>query len=204
MLSKHNRYRFLQQIVTGDEKWVLYVNHTRKRQWVNREDLPDPEPKADVHSKKVMLSVWWDSQGIIYLELLPPNTTVDSELYCKQLQNVKVALQAKRPERHKVRLLHDNARPHVSKVTRRKLEELGWQVLAHPPYSPDLAPSDYHLFRSLRHHLSEKHLDDEEQLKSDVEKFVQSHSKKFYEDGIMDLPKRWEYVVDNNGEYVVD
>ncbi len=103
---------------------------------------------------------------------------------------MKVALQAKRPERHKVRLLHDNARPNVSKITRRKLEELGWQVLAHRPYSPDLTPSNYHLFRSVRDHLSEKHLDDEEQLKSDVEKFVQSHSKKLYEDGIMDLPKR--------------
>ena len=204
LLLKRNRYRFLQQIVTGDEKWVLYVNHTRKRQWVNREDLPDPEPKTDLHPKKVMLSVWWDFQGIIYFELLPPNTTVDSELYCNQLQNLKVALQAKRPERHKVRLLHDNAKPHISKVTRQKLEELGWQVLPHPPYSPDLAPSDYHLFRSLRNHLSEKHFDDQDHLKLDLETFFHSHSKKFYEDGIMDLPKRWEYVVDNNGAYVID
>jgi histone-lysine N-methyltransferase SETMAR len=125
LLSKRNRYRFLQQIGTGDEKWVLYVNHTRKLQWVNREDLPDPEPKTDLHSKKVMLSIWWDFQGIIYFELLPPNTIVDSELYCKQLQNLKVALQAKRLERHKVRLLHDNAKPHTAKITRQKLEELG-------------------------------------------------------------------------------
>jgi histone-lysine N-methyltransferase SETMAR len=204
LLSKHNRHRFLQQIVTGDEKWVLYVNHTRKRQWVNREDLPEPEPKADLHSKKVMLSVWWDYQGIIYFELLPHNTTVDSELYCKQLQNLKIALQAKRPERQKVWLLHDNAKPHIAKVTRHKLEELGWQVLPHPPYSPDLAPSDYHLFRSLRNHLREQHFDDQDHLKSDLENFFESLPKKFYEDGIVDLPKRWEYVIDNNGAYVVD
>ncbi|CAF4786012.1 unnamed protein product [Rotaria sp. Silwood1] len=41
-LSKRTRHKFLQQIVTGDEKWVLYVNHTLKRQWVNPEDLPEP------------------------------------------------------------------------------------------------------------------------------------------------------------------
>ena len=117
-IIKANQYKFLQQIVNGDEKWVVYVNHTRNCQWINQGELPEPEPKADLHPKKVMLSIWWDFQDIIYYEVLPPNTTIDSELYCKQLQNVKVALQAKRPERHKVRLLHDNARPHVSKVTR--------------------------------------------------------------------------------------
>ena len=43
-----------------------------------------------------MLSVWWDFEGIIYYELLRPNTTIDSKLYCEQLQNLKVALQANR------------------------------------------------------------------------------------------------------------
>ena len=69
--------------------------------------------KNDLHPKKVMLSVWWDFEGIIYYELLRLNTTIDSKLYCEQLQNLKVALQANCPERRKVRLLHDNAKPHA-------------------------------------------------------------------------------------------
>ena len=60
-----------------------------------------------------MMSVWWDFEGIIYYELLRPNTIIDSKLYCEQLQNLKVALQANRPERRKVRLLHDNAKSHT-------------------------------------------------------------------------------------------
>ena len=155
-------------------------------------------------SEKVMLSVWWDFEGIIYYEILRPNTTIDSKLYCEQLQNLKVALQTNRPERRKVRLLHDNAKPHTSKITRQKLEEFGWEVLPHPPYSPDLAPSDYHLFRSLRNHLVKKQFDDQAQLKSDLENFFSSLSRKFFEDGILDLPNRWECVIDNNGIYVVD
>ena len=195
---------FFNRLLLGDEKWVLYVDHTRECQWINPEDLPEPEPKNDLHPKKVMLSVWWDFEGIIYYELLRLNTTIDSKLYCEQLQNLKVALQANRPERRKVRLLHDNAKPHASKITRQKLEEFGWEVLPHPPYSPDLAPSDYHLFRSLRNHLVKKQFDDQAQLKSDLENFFSSLSRKFFEDGILDLPNRWEYVIDNNGIYVVD
>ena len=92
----------------------------------------------------------------------------------------------------------------TSKIKRQKLEEFGWEVLPHPPYSPDLAPSDYHLFRSLRNHLVKKQFDDQAQLKSDLENFFSSLSRKFFEDGILDLPNRWEYVIDNNGIYVVD
>ena len=49
----------------------------------------------------------------------------------------------------------DNARPHTSLVTRKKVLELGWKMMHHPPYSPDLAPPDYHLFRSLQNHLND-------------------------------------------------
>ena len=49
LLSKRNRHRFLQQIVTGDERWLLYVDHTHKRQWVNPKDSPELVPKNDLH-----------------------------------------------------------------------------------------------------------------------------------------------------------
>ncbi|CAF4910836.1 unnamed protein product, partial [Rotaria socialis] len=99
---------------------------------------------------------------------------------------------ANRPEKRKIRLLPDSAKPHVSKFSRQKLEEIGWEVLPHPPYLPDLAPSGYHLFRSFRNHLVKKHFDDQAHLKSDLETFFLSLPKKFFEDDILDMPKRWE------------
>ncbi|GBP37111.1 Tyrosine-protein phosphatase non-receptor type 13 [Eumeta japonica] len=48
---------------------------------------------------------------------------------------------------------HDNSRTHTSLATQKILREFGWEVLIHPPYSPDLAPSDFHLFRSLQNSL---------------------------------------------------
>ena len=100
-----------------------------------------------------MLCVWWDQKGIIYWELLQPKQTVTADLYSQQLMRLNQALQKKRPftgkGKRKVILLHDNARPHVAKTTRATIESLDWEVLAHPAYSPDLAPTDYHLFRAM-------------------------------------------------------
>ena len=118
LLSKRHRHRFLQQIITGDEEWLLYIDYTLKRQWINPENLSEPEPKNDLHPKLAMLSIWWDFQEIVYWELLPRNTTIGAKLYCQQFENLKVVLQVNHPERRKVRLLYDNATSHTAKVTR--------------------------------------------------------------------------------------
>lgn len=76
LLSKQRHFQWLNSIVTGDEKWVLYANQTRKRQWLSMEEEPQPEPKGDLHPRKVMLSVWWDADGIILFQLyqtMPPS-----------------------------------------------------------------------------------------------------------------------------------
>ena len=71
LLTSHRNYEWLRNRIAGDEKWVLYVNHTRNRQWLSVGQTGTVTPKHDLHPKKVMLSVWWDVKGIIYWELLP-------------------------------------------------------------------------------------------------------------------------------------
>ena len=104
-----------------------------------------------MHGKKLLLCIWWDEHGILYYELLPSGLTVTAERYVQQLYRLNQALQEKRPayasKRRKVILLHDNARPHVAHKFKQTLYDLEWEVLPHPAYSPDIAPSDYHLFR---------------------------------------------------------
>jgi len=56
-----------------------------------------------------------------------------------------------------VLFLHESAPAHRALATPKKLAYLGFQCLDHPPYSPDLAPSDYHLFPGLRKHLKGHH-----------------------------------------------
>ena len=94
-----------------------------------------------------------DWKGIVHYELLPLGQTINSILYCEQLERLRQAMERKRPElinRKGVVFHHDNARPHTSLMTRQKLRELGWEVLMGSPYSPDITPTDYHLFRSLQ------------------------------------------------------
>ncbi|GFX22397.1 histone-lysine N-methyltransferase SETMAR-like [Trichonephila clavipes] len=83
-----------------------------------------------------------------------------SDLYCQQLDHLKLAIDQKRPElaNRSVVFHQNNAKPHTSIVTRQNLWELGWEVLIHPPYNPELAPSDYHLFLALQNFLSDKKL----------------------------------------------
>ena len=70
----------------------------------------------------------------------------------------------------------DNARTHTFLVTCKQLLELDWKVMPHPPYSPDLAPWDYHLFRSLKNHLNGKTSDSNKVVKNELIQFFASKS----------------------------
>ncbi|XP_018349831.1 PREDICTED: histone-lysine N-methyltransferase SETMAR-like [Trachymyrmex septentrionalis] len=155
LLYKRNEYDpFLKRIITGDEKWIIYNNVERKRSWSKRGEPPSTTPKAGLHPKKVMLCIWWNWKGIVYYELLPNNETIDSDKYCSQLDKLK---------------------------TRQKLLALGWDVLPHPPYSPDIAPSDYHLFRSLQNSINGLNFASLELLKNYLDSFFAEKSQDFYE-----------------------
>ncbi|KAG5325288.1 MOS1T transposase, partial [Pseudoatta argentina] len=123
----------------------------------------------------------------------------------KQGHWVPRALKEKRPlyaQRHdKVILLHDNARPHVAKPVKTYLETLKWEVLPHPPYSPDIAPSDFHLFRSMAHGLADRRFHSYEEAQKWIDSWIASKDMSFFRRGVHVLPERWEKVVSSNGQY---
>lgn len=205
LLQRQKRKSFLHRIVTGDEKWIYYSNPKRKRSWGEPGHASTSTPKRNTHGQKIMLSIWWDQLGIIYHELLQPNETITGDRYRLQLMRLSRALKDKRPyyaDRHdKVILLHDNARPHVSKLVNSYIETLRWEVLPHPPYSPDIAPSDYHLFRSMSHSLADQHFHSYEDTIKWLDSWIFSKNQEFFQSGIRSLPERWEQVVASGGQY---
>ncbi|KAJ0183740.1 hypothetical protein K1T71_000163 [Dendrolimus kikuchii] len=162
--------------------------------------------KPGLNRNKVMLCVWWDWKGIIHYELLPTGRTIDSGRYCEQLMRLKQKVERKRPElinRRGVVFHHDNARPHTSLATQQKLREFGWEVLMHPPYSPDLAPSDFHLFRSLQNSLGTIRLTSREDCQNHLSQFFDQKPQNFYSNEITSLPTRWQKVIQQNGTYIL-
>ncbi len=122
-------------------------------------------PKAGLRPEKCMLSIRWSLHGVLYWELLPEIAKITGTMYRIQPNKLAPEIKSKGLLRGKIYFQHDNARPHVAKVVNAKLQELGWKLLPHPPYSPDLAPSDYHLFRSLSNDLRDRKFKEERDLK---------------------------------------
>ena len=98
-------------------------------------------------------------------------------------------------------LQHDNARPHVAKLVRTYLETLKWEVPLHPPYSPDIAPSDYYLLRSMAHGLADQQFRSYEDIEKWLDSWIASKDEHFYRNDIRALPETWAKVVANDGQY---
>jgi transposase len=82
-----------------------------------------------------------------------------------------------------------------------KLKELGFTIMPHPAYSPDLSPSDYYLFSAMKSVMKGTIYDNTEQAQREIEKWCQEKPVSFYADGILMLTKRWGRCVEHNGEY---
>lgn len=203
LLSRERTTAWISRIVTCDEKWISYDNPGSTLQWVDYFAKPTPVPKRDIHAKKQMLSIWWDSQGVIYRELLPYGTTINAKLYSSQLHRMAAQMKLLRPGATNILLIQDNARPHTAKYTQTTLKKLNIETLPHPPYSPDISPSDYYLFRSMQHDLAGKKFNNQKELETDLDNYFQSKPASFYKDGIDELPDRWRRIIASNGVYIV-
>ena len=76
-------------------------------------------------------------------------------------------------------LLHDNARPHTAAHTVETLQKLKFEVLVHPPYSPEIGPSDYHLFGPLKKALRGRRFTSDQELKEAVYGWLALRPKTF-------------------------
>ena len=205
LLARHKKKSFLHRIITGDEKWIHYDNPKRKKAYVKRGQPGPSTPKPNIHAAKVMLCIWWDHKGVLYYELLKPGETITGERYGQQLIKLKAAIKQKRPEwetRHESLIFHDdNARPHRTEQVKTYVQNNKWESLPHPPYSPDLAPSDYYLFRSMQNALSGIRFTSADGIKNWLDSFLASKPLQWFSDGIHELPKRWGNVVLSDGQY---
>ena len=143
-----------------------------------------------------MLCIWWNFEGILHFEFVPNGHFIDAELYCQQLERVYVKLKEKYPAviSEKCALLQqDNAKTHAAKKTKEKFEQMdGVEILPHPPFSPDLAPSDYGLFRSMQHFLRDYWFESFDEVEEACREFFYSKPTEWYFNQIWQLAERWQ------------
>ena len=144
-----------------------------------------------------MATVFWDSKGVLYVDFLTERRTINAEYYSALFESpVKAATRNKRKRAQtSVSFLQDNSRPHVPACTIETIQKLKWNVLPRPPYSPDLVPSDYHLFSPLKEHMGEKGFRNNEEVIQDVQKWLHGQPKDFFLSGIRKLPDGWRKCI---------
>jgi len=143
------------RMMTMDETWLYHYDPKTKQQSMEWRHSGSPRPKkfrVQKFAGKILASIFWDQDGILLIDYLPRGQTINAEYYSSLLVQLKDILKEKRRGKFTkgVLFLHDNASAHRTLSTQKKLAYLGFQCHDHPPYSPDLAPSDYHLFPGLK------------------------------------------------------
>jgi len=193
---------FLGRIVMGDETWVHYHQPETKKASKERRHTSSSKPKkfcTQPSAGKVMVTPLWDERGVILEHYMPRGNTVTSAMYADILNNhLHPAIKSKRHGclSTGVLLQHDNAWPHTACSTVATIQDLPFECLPHPPYLPDLAPSDFHIVGLLK----ESFRSDEE-VQQAVHKWLRSQPKELFSSGIHALLKRWNTCIERNGDY---
>ena len=206
-LFHSNPDEFLARFVTVDETWAHHYTPESKQQSMQWKHAGSPCPKKAKtvpSAGKVMVTVFWDVEGVLMLDYLKKGQTITGPYYANLLTCLRDVLKVKRPGKlSKGVLFHqDNAPSHTSSVTMATIHKCGFELLPHPPYSPDLAPSDYHLFPQLKRQLSGVHFETDDDVIGAVEDYFGVMEKTFYLAGIEALRHRWQKCVDLRGDYV--
>ena len=83
-----------------------------------------------------------------------------------------------------------------------KIHELNFELLDHPPYSPDLAPSDFFLFPRLKVALGGQRFSCNADAITFVNNFFMEKDAKYYLDGLERWEHRWKKCIDVKGDYI--
>jgi len=152
-----------------------------------------------------MMIMAYDKNGLIATDIVSPESTVTTAYYRKFLQDVlrpKICQKMPAMFAAGVLTLHDNARPHTSGAVSEILEKCGWQVLPHPPYSPDMSPPNFDLFPKLKKPLRGKCFRSIVEVSNEMTRVIRRINNEGVLTGIQDLPKSCTAVIKHNENYI--
>lgn len=191
-----------ENLVTVDETWIYFKPRENLRsagEWQAPGQRPPEVGRLGLTSQKVMLSVFWNSKGVIHADYLRSGRSINKEYYSELLKIVNFKIPVRK--RNKVIFLQDNAPAHKAKVNIDLILSFGWKLIDHPPYSPDLSPSDFYLFKCLKNDMFKSHFATGIEAEVEVNAYLAEKSPEWFYHGIEMYKDQIEACIKNKGDY---
>ncbi|KAA6380337.1 MAG: putative mariner transposase [Streblomastix strix] len=171
--------------------------------WLQRGTEPPTKPTLKVGALKVMVTIFWNPERIWLVDELPQRKTMNSQYFTDNvLDLLQVEMDKDCEEQPESVVLHmDNARVHRSKKVREWLDGSLFAECSHPPYSPDLAPSDFFLFSYIKHLLKGFVAATPDELMQRIYKICQEIDPRVLRSSWEHWHVRCAWVIENGGEY---
>lgn len=206
-LVKDKEEETILRIVTCDETWIRQWDPESKQesmQWKFKGEKPPRKFKVRLSAGKLMATIFWDVEGILMIDYLPKNTTMNAEYYANLLDQLRKKIKEDRRGKLSkgVLILHDNAPAHTAFKARSSLTKNGFTEINHPPYSPDLAPSDYFLFKNLKKNLRGRRFSTDEEMKDAVNDYFDEQNNNYYFNGMLSLIDKCRKCISVAGDYI--
>ncbi|UYV69787.1 hypothetical protein LAZ67_7000729 [Cordylochernes scorpioides] len=187
----------LKRVITGDETWIYGFDSETTQQASEWRFKNEPRPKKarKAPSKvKVMLTVFFDYQGIVHNEFQQQGSTITADSYLGVLRRLREAIRQKRSELWRIKswiLHHDNAPAHTALKISKFLQDQSTSVFPQPPYSPDLAPCDFFLFGKLKKKVIGSEISEHRRDQSGIEEGHEGDPENRLPEVFCRLEKRW-------------
>ena len=200
-LFNRNPSDFLRWLMTIDETWIhrcIPKSKQQAKQWAKPDRTAPKRAKTQQSAGKVMAFVFRYSSGILFIDYLEKGKKINRDYYCALLDRLQEEITRKRPHllKKKYIFLHENAPAHKSIKTLAKINELRFELLSHPPYSPDFAPSDFYLFPNLIQWLHALRFTLNEDVKWETNVYFGGLDKFYYKRGTEMLKDRWTKCIE--------
>jgi len=198
---------FHTKIVTEDESWFYHYDPETKQQskeWMKTGESGPIKAKRVKSAGKVLGTIFWDSVGVLKTDFIPKGTTMNAVHYVEVLDGLRYNIRNRRRGAlaSGLCLLHDNASSHSAKIVKAALSCTGLWEIDFPPYSPDLAPSDFYLFPKMKKLMKGRRYETDNEVIASVQDILNSFSSEFYSEAFRQLRYRLERCIELQGDYI--
>ncbi|XP_071642185.1 uncharacterized protein [Temnothorax longispinosus] len=194
---------FMKNIVTCGKTWFFQYEPVPEQQ--NRKGTKSKNVRMQKGPIKTLLTVFFDSKGIVHKEFMPEDQTADAAYYLKVLNRLwrKISEIPEYQEQGSWFLLHDYAPEHKSKIVCDFLATNHITTLEHPPHSPDLTPYDFWLFPKLKSAIEGKRYNNIPDMEQALTVALEAIKKKEYKDCFEKLfNQRLQRCIDSEGMHI--